>query len=156
MTNIVLLVTGGMLENFEAVLAQKVAGILMPGTKVVKYIRVEGGAVFTHLKVSRHYRLWDTPHIIKTDNKVHAGQFHLIYLAHIRHLSRFVGVLHVLQEHWLTFKGPLTYLTLGWTESITITKSADELNLLKFTVTVANQKKKSGKHTPSEYNTCKS
>lgn len=57
MTNIVLLVTGGMLENLEAVLAQKVAGILMPGTKVVKHIRVEGGAVFTHLKVSRHYRL---------------------------------------------------------------------------------------------------
>lgn len=82
MTNIVLLVTGGMLENLQAILAQKVAGILMPGSKVVKHIRVEGGTVFTHL-------------------------------AYIRHLSGFVGVLHVLQEHWLILKGPLTYLTLG-------------------------------------------
>lgn len=53
MTNVVLLVTGGMLENLQAILAQKVAGILMPGTKVVKHIGVEGGTVFTHLKVSR-------------------------------------------------------------------------------------------------------
>lgn len=56
-TNIVLLVTCGMLENLKAVLAQEVAGILMPCTKVVKHIRVEGGPIFTHLKVSRHYRL---------------------------------------------------------------------------------------------------
>ncbi len=56
MTTIVLLVTCGMLENLKAVLAQEVAGILMPSTKVVKHIRVGGGAVFTHLKVSRYYR----------------------------------------------------------------------------------------------------
>lgn len=56
MTTIVLLVTCGMLENLKAVLAQEVAGILMPSTKVVKHIRVGGGAVFTHLKVLRHYR----------------------------------------------------------------------------------------------------
>lgn len=67
MTNIVLLVTRGMLENLEAVLAQKVAGILMPGAKVVKHVRVEGGAVFTHLKVSTHYRLRDSPTIIDED-----------------------------------------------------------------------------------------
>jgi len=54
-TTIVLLVTCGILENLKAVLAQEVACILMPSTKVVKHIRVEGGAVFTHLKVLRHY-----------------------------------------------------------------------------------------------------
>lgn len=52
MTNIVLLVTAGMLENLKTILTQKVTGILMPGMKVFKNIRVEGRPVFTHLKIT--------------------------------------------------------------------------------------------------------
>jgi hypothetical protein len=36
------------------------------------------------------------------------------YLTNIRHLSRLVGVLHMLEEQGLAFKGPLTDLALGW------------------------------------------
>lgn len=57
MTNIVLLVTGGMLENLKTILAQKVTSILMPGVKVFKNIRVERRPVFTHLKMSQEQPL---------------------------------------------------------------------------------------------------
>lgn len=40
----------------------------------------------------------------------------VIYLADIWHLSRFVGVLHVLQENWLILIGQFTDPTLSWWE----------------------------------------
>lgn len=54
----------------------------MDHPKMDIYLRVEGGAILTHL-------------------------------TNIRHLSRLVRVLHMLEKQGLTFKGPLTDLALG-------------------------------------------
>lgn len=35
------------------------------------------------------------------------------YLTNIRHLSRLMSVLHMLEKQWLAFKCPLTDLALG-------------------------------------------
>ena len=35
------------------------------------------------------------------------------YLANIRHLSRLMSILHMLEKQWLTLKRPLTDLALG-------------------------------------------
>lgn len=45
-----MLVGGGVLEDFEAVEAEQVARVFMPGAEVVVHIGVEGRPVIAHLK----------------------------------------------------------------------------------------------------------
>lgn len=69
-------------EDLQAVRAQQMPSILMDHPKMDIYLRVERGAILTHL-------------------------------ANVRHLSRLMSILHVLQKEWLTLKCPLTDLALS-------------------------------------------
>lgn len=69
-------------EDLQAIGAEQMPSVFMDHPKMDIHLRVERGAILTHL-------------------------------TNIRHLSRLMSVLHMLEKQWLTFKCPLTDLALG-------------------------------------------
>lgn len=115
----VLLVASVTAQNSQAVLAQQVSGVSVSLLKVSPDVWVEGGPEVTDLQ-HRH---------TESRSKYSAEAFPVAPLesdlADIRHLSRFVSVLHMPEEGRLTVKIHLTDLTRHYRENQHLLHNAD-------------------------------